>query len=50
MTQMLICQDITTYLVLEVFPTLKFEELCTGIGIPPLLAFLVSAGLCLNEL
>ncbi|GFF46529.1 heat shock 70 kDa protein 12A [Aspergillus udagawae] len=24
--------DITTYLVLEVFPTLKFEELCTGIG------------------
>ncbi|GFF98153.1 heat shock 70 kDa protein 12A [Aspergillus udagawae] len=24
--------DITTYLVLDVFPTLKFEELCTGIG------------------
>ncbi|KAF7157792.1 hypothetical protein CNMCM6106_003921 [Aspergillus hiratsukae] len=24
--------DITTYLVLEVFPRLKFEELCTGIG------------------
>ncbi|KAF7169279.1 hypothetical protein CNMCM5623_002075 [Aspergillus felis] len=24
--------DITTYLVLEVFPKLKFEELCTGIG------------------
>ncbi|RDW74281.1 Hsp70 family protein [Aspergillus mulundensis] len=24
--------DITTYLVKEVWPTLKFEELCTGIG------------------
>ncbi|KAE8364462.1 hypothetical protein BDV27DRAFT_128405 [Aspergillus caelatus] len=24
--------DITTYLVNQVFPTLKFEELCTGIG------------------
>ncbi|EAW24744.1 Hsp70 family protein [Aspergillus fischeri NRRL 181] len=24
--------DITTYLVLEVFPRLKFEELCTGTG------------------
>lgn len=25
-------QDITTYLVKQVQPTLKFEELCTGIG------------------
>jgi hypothetical protein len=47
---MLTCQDITTYLVLEVFPKLKFEELCTGIGIPPPLVLLVSAGLSLNGL
>lgn len=29
---MLTCQDITTYLILEVYPRLKFEELCTGTG------------------